>query len=80
MLHRVMPWLWRLADEDCQQHFAVPQELRDALIAALANSPCAEDPQVQCFLRILVCANCATCSCFGSGGQKPCLCVRTKAE
>ena len=46
MMHRVMPWLWRLADEDCQQQFAVPPELREELIAALARSPHADGPQV----------------------------------
>lgn len=53
MLHRVMPWLWRLADVDCQQHFTVPQDLREELIVALAASPYAEDPQVWAVQSVL---------------------------
>lgn len=49
MLHRVLPWLWRLADEDAGQpeRFEVPQALRQQLLEALECCPAAEDLQVR---------------------------------
>jgi hypothetical protein len=49
MLHRVLPWLWRLADEDAGQpeKFEVPQAMRQQLLEALECCPAAEDLQVR---------------------------------
>ena len=47
MLHRVLPWLWRLADEDAGRP-EVPPPLQQQLLAALNGCPAAEDPQVCC--------------------------------
>lgn len=49
MLHRVLPWLWRLADEDAGQpeKFEVPKALRQQLLEALECCPAAEDLQVR---------------------------------
>jgi hypothetical protein len=45
MLHRVLPWLWRLADED-EGRPELPWELQQQLLEALHCCPVAEDPQV----------------------------------
>lgn len=45
MLHRVLPWLWRLADEDAGRP-EVPKTLQQQLLEALALCPAAEDLQV----------------------------------
>lgn len=45
MLHRVLPWLWRLADED-EGRPDLPEELQQQLLEALHCCPVAEDPQV----------------------------------
>uniref|UniRef100_A0A383W6D0 TOG domain-containing protein n=1 Tax=Tetradesmus obliquus TaxID=3088 RepID=A0A383W6D0_TETOB len=44
MLHRVLPWLWRLADED-EGRPDLPEELQQQLLEALHCCPVAEDPQ-----------------------------------
>lgn len=41
MLHRVLPWLWRLADEDAGRP-EVPWELQQQLLEALTCCPSAE--------------------------------------
>jgi hypothetical protein len=46
MLHRVLPWLWRLADEN-QSHLEVPEATRHQLLAALAACPAPDDVQVR---------------------------------
>jgi hypothetical protein len=51
MLHRVLPWLWRLADEDAG-HPTVPWELQQQLLEALQSCPAAEDAQV-CVVVVL---------------------------
>lgn len=45
MLHRVLPWLWRLADEDAGRP-DVPEALQQQLLEALECCPAAEDLQV----------------------------------
>lgn len=45
MLHRVLPWLWRLADEDAGRP-EVPVSLQQQLLEALECCPAAEDLQV----------------------------------
>lgn len=45
MLHRVLPWLWRLADEDAGLP-EVPPSLQQQLLEALECCPAAEDLQV----------------------------------
>jgi hypothetical protein len=45
MLHRVLPWLWRLADEDAGRP-EVPESLQQQLLEALECCPAAEDLQV----------------------------------
>lgn len=45
MLHRVLPWLWRLADEDAGRPH-VPEGLQQQLLEALESCPAAEDMQV----------------------------------
>lgn len=50
MLVRVLPWLWRLADEDSGRPvgFEVPQAQQHQLLEALeCGRPIAEDLQVQ---------------------------------
>lgn len=50
MLHRVLPWLWRLADEDSSRP-ELPSELQQQLLDALHSCPAAEDLQVWHLLR-----------------------------
>jgi len=45
MLHRVLPWLWRLADEDAGLPEVAPS-LQQQLLEALECCPAAEDLQV----------------------------------
>jgi hypothetical protein len=45
MLHRVLPWLWRLADED-EGRPELAEELQQQLLEALRCCPVAEDLQV----------------------------------
>lgn len=47
MLHRVLPWLWRLADDEQQGRPEVPWEVRQQLLEALRLCPAAEDVQVR---------------------------------
>jgi hypothetical protein len=71
MLHRVLPWLWRLADED-EGRPELPWELQQQLLEALHCCPVAEDPQVSVIVgvwsadggqRLLACCvhRCHTC-------------------
>lgn len=57
MLHRVLPWLWRLADEDAGHRMQVPAPEQQQLLAALVACPAAEDVQVGTAVRLL--AGCA---------------------
>jgi hypothetical protein len=45
MLHRVLPWLWRLADEHAARP-VVPAELQQQLLEALMCCPVADDTKV----------------------------------
>lgn len=45
MLHRVIPWLWRLADEDASRP-EVPHDMQQHLLQALGACPAADDIQV----------------------------------
>jgi hypothetical protein len=57
MLHRVLPWLWRLADED-EGRPELPWELQQQLLEALHCCPVAEDPQVSIWWAEVACVKC----------------------
>lgn len=46
MLHRVLPWLWRLADEEVRP-YAPTRSQQQQLLEALECCPAAEDLQVR---------------------------------
>lgn len=45
MLHRVVPWLWRLADDDATRP-EVPEWMQQELLEALRNCPAADEIKV----------------------------------
>ena len=46
MLHRIIPWLWRLADADNTSRPEVPVIMRERLLEALRLCPAADDVKV----------------------------------
>jgi len=48
MLNRVLPWLWRLADDEgaACSNWRVPPQMKQQLLEALLSSPAAEYQQV----------------------------------
>lgn len=54
MLHRVVPWLWRLADEDATRPAVLP-DMQKQLLQALRSCPAADDIQVSSIVMLLDC-------------------------
>eukprot|EP00878_Enallax_costatus_P047027 GHUV01057389.1.p2 GENE.GHUV01057389.1~~GHUV01057389.1.p2 ORF type:complete len:116 (+),score=40.32 GHUV01057389.1:258-605(+) len=54
MLHRIIPWLWRLADEDDSNRPEVPVIMQERLLEALRLCPAADDVKAQEKMPLLI--------------------------